>query len=127
MSNSVEEHNEEEVIHNEEEVYSNQYKRKVLEDRKYSKNKRRKNNNQNVKKEEIKIVEKVINNSFKKCKKCGKRLKLLFEFKCRCGELFCAFHRFHDQHDCSFNYREEAIKELKKMNPKIVHDKIGRL
>lgn len=119
MSNSVENHSDEEITNN------HQFKRKILEESQLNKNKRIKSDF--VEKIEIKIEEKKEKNDKKFCAKCNKRLKLLCDFTCRCGKVFCAAHRFNDQHNCSFDYRKEATKALEKTNPKIVHDKIARI
>lgn len=119
MRQSVENHGDEE-IHN-----SQQLKRKVIkEEIEVNSIKRVKHNS--VEKNETKIKEQEPLKKKKQCYFCDKKLKLLTDFSCRCGNIFCAKHRFHDQHNCTFNYRKKALKKLKEMNPKIVHDKIKR-
>jgi len=48
-------------------------------------------------------------------------------FACRCGGLFCGMHRYSDKHDCSFNYKELAQKEIRKSNPVVVAEKIQKI
>ena len=47
----------------------------------------------------------------KRCGKCNKKLKLVFE-ECRCGGKFCNLH-LHD-HECTFDYRMQRLEKLKK-------------
>lgn len=35
---------------------------------------------------------------------CKKKLKLT-DFSCRCKQRFCAEHRFFDNHNCSYDYK----------------------
>lgn len=112
--------------HSEEEIFSSQIKRKIIEETNKCLTKRRKSG-VSVKKE-VKVGSgKNAKNNSKFCEKCDKKLRLMCEFTCRCGGVFCAMHRFHDQHGCTFDYRKEAMAKLEKMNPKIVNDKITRL
>merc|ERR1712126_371101 len=53
------------------------------------------------------------------CAKCSKKLKTFNTYQCRCGSNFCGGHRFEDQHDCKFDYKAAARKELTEKNPKI--------
>ena len=59
------------------------------------------------------------------CSKCSKKLKLTNNYSCRCGNMYCANHRFHDQHDCTFDYKAIAIAKLKLQNPKLNEKKIS--
>jgi hypothetical protein len=44
---------------------------------------------------------------------CKKKLGLL-GFDCRCGHQYCAQHRAAELHSCSYDYRQDAKKELLK-------------
>lgn len=48
-----------------------------------------------------------------RCEKCKKKLGVL-EYKCKCGKLFCITHLHAEEHNCTFNYQEEAKLLLKK-------------
>lgn len=48
-------------------------------------------------------------------------------FDCRCGNLFCAIHRYSDKHDCPFDYRSAAAARIRKENPIVVAEKIQKL
>ncbi len=38
------------------------------------------------------------------------------EYKCKCGKLFCITHLHAEEHNCTFNYKEEGKEILKKRN-----------
>lgn len=59
------------------------------------------------------------------CVECGRRLKITNNYSCRCGNVYCIRHRFHDQHSCTFDYRRAAVAKLEAQNPKICGKKIG--
>ncbi|XP_061657686.1 AN1-type zinc finger protein 5-like isoform X2 [Syngnathoides biaculeatus] len=48
-------------------------------------------------------------------------------FECRCGNQFCGFHRYSDQHNCPYDYKAEAAAKIRKENPVVVADKIQRI
>lgn len=48
-------------------------------------------------------------------------------FDCRCGNLFCAIHRYSDKHDCPYDYRSAAAARIRKENPIVVAEKIQKL
>lgn len=64
-------------------------------------------------------------NELEKCvvvekkEKCGKKICFVCRKKvgligitCRCGELFCGLHRYAEEHNCTFDYKNENIKML---------------
>ncbi len=56
---------------------------------------------------------------------CRRKLGLL-PFHCRCEMDFCGHHRAAEVHNCTFDYRTEAKKELLKfMSSPIVSAKVG--
>mgnify|MGYP002775703738 FL=1 len=61
-----------------------------------------------------------------RCFACKKRVGLT-GFKCRCGNQFCAVHRYSDQHDCSFDYHSAARDSIAKANPVIKAEKIDKI
>ncbi len=59
------------------------------------------------------------------CEGCRRKLGLV-PFQCRCGMNFCAMHRQAEDHNCTFDYRNEAKKELLKfMSSPIITAKVG--
>ncbi|KAJ0973053.1 hypothetical protein J5N97_021012 [Dioscorea zingiberensis] len=61
-----------------------------------------------------------------RCSTCQKRVGLT-GFRCRCGDLFCASHRYSDTHDCSFDYKALGREEISKANPVIRAAKIIKI
>jgi len=67
-----------------------------------------------------------VNKQPKRCqfRDCKKKLPLT-KFMCKCGLYFCDFHRYPNEHNCSFDYRtesqnnEDLIKTMKCVSEKI--------
>lgn len=58
-----------------------------------------------------------------RCGSCRKRVGLT-GFKCRCGNLYCALHRYSDKHSCSYDYKAAGQEAIAKANPLVVADKV---
>ncbi|XP_057547860.1 zinc finger A20 and AN1 domain-containing stress-associated protein 8-like [Amaranthus tricolor] len=61
-----------------------------------------------------------------RCLTCRKRVGLT-GFSCRCGNLFCAAHRYSDKHDCPFDYQGAAQNAIAKANPVIKAEKLDKI
>ncbi|XP_034703915.1 zinc finger A20 and AN1 domain-containing stress-associated protein 8-like [Vitis riparia] len=61
-----------------------------------------------------------------RCSSCRKRVGLT-GFNCRCGNLFCAVHRYSDKHACPFDYRTAARDAIAKSNPVIKPEKLDKI
>ncbi|KAG6515780.1 hypothetical protein ZIOFF_026210 [Zingiber officinale] len=61
-----------------------------------------------------------------RCNSCGKRVGLT-GFSCRCGNVFCATHRYSDKHDCQFDYRQAAQDAIAKANPVVKAEKLDKI
>ncbi|XWS32550.1 hypothetical protein CRYUN_Cryun23aG0167500 [Craigia yunnanensis] len=61
-----------------------------------------------------------------RCSGCRKRVGLT-GFRCRCGELFCAEHRYSDRHDCSYDYKAAGREAIARENPVVKAAKIIRV
>ncbi|KAK9735994.1 hypothetical protein RND81_04G243500 [Saponaria officinalis] len=61
-----------------------------------------------------------------RCTSCNKRVGLT-GFNCRCGNLFCATHRYSDKHDCPFDYRMAGRDAIAKANPVIKAEKLDKI
>ncbi|NWH46918.1 ZFAN5 protein, partial [Fregata magnificens] len=61
-----------------------------------------------------------------RCFTCRKKIGLT-GFDCRCGNLFCAIHRYSDMHACPYDYKAEAAEKIRKENPIIIAEKIQKL
>lgn len=62
----------------------------------------------------------------KRCTSCNKRVGLT-GFNCRCGNLFCAVHRYSDKHGCPFDYRTAARDAIAKANPVVKAEKLDKI
>ncbi|XP_021728947.1 zinc finger A20 and AN1 domain-containing stress-associated protein 5-like [Chenopodium quinoa] len=67
----------------------------------------------------VTTVKKAVN----RCLGCGKRVGLT-GFRCRCGDLFCAEHRYSDRHDCSYDYKTAGRETIARENPVVRAAKI---
>uniref|UniRef100_A0A7M4FF62 AN1-type zinc finger protein 6 n=1 Tax=Crocodylus porosus TaxID=8502 RepID=A0A7M4FF62_CROPO len=61
-----------------------------------------------------------------RCFMCRKKVGLT-GFECRCGNVFCAMHRYSDVHSCSYNYKADAAEKIRKENPVVVGEKIQKI
>lgn len=61
-----------------------------------------------------------------RCTTCSKRVGLT-GFSCRCGNMFCAAHRYSDKHDCPFDYRAAAQTAIARANPIIKAEKLDMI
>ncbi|KAL5744412.1 hypothetical protein ACOSQ2_027528 [Xanthoceras sorbifolium] len=59
-----------------------------------------------------------------RCNNCNKKVGLM-GYKCRCGDLFCAKHRYATEHSCPFDYKKFDREILIKENPLIKVDKLA--
>ncbi|XP_074573194.1 zinc finger A20 and AN1 domain-containing stress-associated protein 4-like [Curcuma longa] len=72
------------------------------------------------------VVAKAKVGSSNRCDACRKRVGLT-GFSCRCGDVFCATHRYSDKHDCRFDYRREAQEAIAKANPVVKAEKLDKI
>ena len=93
-----------------------------------------------VKEEEPKIVETVVpaqelekSEEIKKeqadhsrCFDCKKKVGALGN-KCKCGFTYCKSHRLPEDHECTYDFKQEGAKKLAKENPAIIASKISKI
>ncbi|XP_031251108.1 zinc finger A20 and AN1 domain-containing stress-associated protein 3-like [Pistacia vera] len=77
-----------------------------------------------VKEEEKKHVE--VATGVNRCLTCRRRVGLT-GFKCRCGSLFCGTHRYPEQHQCTFDFKEMGKEQIAKANPVIKAEKLQKI
>lgn len=53
----------------------------------------------------------VLQTNFEKCWICNKRIGIL-GFDCKCGYKFCGLHRYPEEHECSYNYKQREREQL---------------
>ncbi|KAF8396121.1 hypothetical protein HHK36_017733 [Tetracentron sinense] len=61
-----------------------------------------------------------------RCNTCRKRVGLT-GFNCRCGNIFCAVHRYSDKHGCPYDYRTAARDAIAKANPVVKAEKLDKI
>ncbi|KAJ8570375.1 hypothetical protein K7X08_037347 [Anisodus acutangulus] len=61
-----------------------------------------------------------------RCTTCRKRVGLT-GFNCKCGNLFCAAHRYSDEHDCPYDYKNAGRDAIAKANPVVVAEKLNKI
>ena len=61
-----------------------------------------------------------------RCFTCRKKLGLT-GFQCKCGNYYCAMHRYSDKHDCDYDYKKAGRENLSKDNPAVISDKIVKI
>ncbi|CAN6271799.1 unnamed protein product, partial [Urochloa humidicola] len=61
-----------------------------------------------------------------RCATCRRRVGLT-GFNCRCGNMYCAVHRYSDKHDCRFDYRTAARDAIAKANPVVKAEKLDKI
>lgn len=61
-----------------------------------------------------------------KCFNCKRKVGLL-GFRCRCDFVFCSKHRYAEEHNCSFNYKNAQKEKLSEENQKVVGAKLDKL
>jgi len=57
----------------------------------------------NSKKKKVKIL---------RCFICLKKL-IIMEFKCKCNNIFCHIHRYPEEHNCTYDHKEDGKRKLK--------------
>ncbi|XP_024530247.1 zinc finger A20 and AN1 domain-containing stress-associated protein 8-like [Selaginella moellendorffii] len=61
-----------------------------------------------------------------RCNACNKRVGLT-GFNCRCGNVYCALHRYSDKHNCTYDYKSVGRDAIAKANPVVKADKIDKI
>ena len=61
-----------------------------------------------------------------RCSGCRRKVGLT-GFRCRCGELFCADHRYSDRHDCSYDYKSAGREAIARENPVVKAAKMVKI
>lgn len=61
-----------------------------------------------------------------RCSGCRRKVGLT-GFRCRCGDLFCANHRYSDRHDCSYDYKTAGREAIERENPVVKAAKIVKI
>ncbi|MBN3272302.1 ZFAN4 protein, partial [Polyodon spathula] len=63
----------------------------------------------------------------KHCFLCRKKTGLATSYECRCGNNFCATHRYAETHDCTYDYKTAGRRYLQENNPIITAPKLPKI
>ncbi|XP_062462661.1 AN1-type zinc finger protein 4 isoform X2 [Pezoporus occidentalis] len=63
----------------------------------------------------------------KHCFLCGKKTGLATTYECRCGNIFCATHRYAETHTCTYDYKSAGRRYLQETNPVVSAPKLPKI
>ncbi|NXG09199.1 ZFAN4 protein, partial [Sakesphorus luctuosus] len=63
----------------------------------------------------------------KHCFLCGKKTGLATSYECRCGNNFCASHRYAETHTCTYDYKSAGRRYLQETNPIVSAPKLPKI
>ncbi|XP_077602606.1 AN1-type zinc finger protein 4 [Crocuta crocuta] len=63
----------------------------------------------------------------KHCFLCGKKTGLATSYECRCGNNFCASHRYAEAHGCTYDYKSAGRRYLQEANPVVNAPKLPKI
>ncbi|KAM9282394.1 AN1-type zinc finger protein 4 isoform 1-T3 [Cariama cristata] len=63
----------------------------------------------------------------KHCFLCGKKTGLATSYECRCGNNFCATHRYAETHPCTYDYKNAGRRYLQETNPVVSAPKLPKI
>ncbi|XP_075279432.1 AN1-type zinc finger protein 4 isoform X2 [Opisthocomus hoazin] len=66
-------------------------------------------------------------NIIKHCFLCGKKTGLATSYECRCGNNFCATHRYAETHTCTYDYKSAGRRYLQETNPVVSAPKLPKI
>ncbi|KAJ0097222.1 hypothetical protein Patl1_29127 [Pistacia atlantica] len=61
-----------------------------------------------------------------RCPVCRKKVGPM-KYKCKCGGVFCIFHRLSEDHECCYDYKALGRQAIAKANPVIKRHKLKRI
>ncbi|XP_030654221.1 AN1-type zinc finger protein 4 isoform X4 [Nomascus leucogenys] len=61
------------------------------------------------------------------CFLCGKKTGLASSYECRCGNNFCASHRYAETHGCTYDYKSSGRRYLHEANPVVNAPKLPKI
>ncbi|KAG8551964.1 hypothetical protein GDO81_004353 [Engystomops pustulosus] len=63
----------------------------------------------------------------KHCFLCGKKTGLASSYECRCGNNFCATHRYSETHGCTYDYKTAGRRYLQETHPVVTAPKLPKI
>ncbi|CAF0778368.1 unnamed protein product [Didymodactylos carnosus] len=76
--------------------------------------------------ESISLSASSVDRKKKRCLTCNKKLTLT-DYPCRCGGHYCSLHRYANEHQCTFDYKEHGQNEIRRNMPVVQGDKITKI
>ena len=61
-----------------------------------------------------------------RCMECDKKLSIT-AIMCKCKNYYCNQHRYSEQHNCNYDYKNSGRDLLKKNNPVIEPNKVDKI
>ncbi|KAM6186155.1 AN1-type zinc finger protein 4 [Rhynchocyon petersi] len=61
------------------------------------------------------------------CFLCGRKTGLATSYECRCGNNFCASHRYAETHSCTYDYKSAGRRYLQEANPVVNAPKLPKI
>ena len=64
-----------------------------------------------------------------RCCVCNKKINTTLSdaLRCKCNATVCRLHRFPDQHNCTYDFRNENKSKLRREMPQVECDKVIRI
>ncbi|XP_053547861.1 AN1-type zinc finger protein 4 isoform X2 [Bombina bombina] len=62
-----------------------------------------------------------------RCHVCGRKTGLATSYECRCGNNFCASHRYAETHRCTYDYKASGRRRLQDSNPIVSAPKLPKI
>ncbi|XP_038638826.1 AN1-type zinc finger protein 4 isoform X2 [Scyliorhinus canicula] len=75
----------------------------------------------------VKAVTQPKKKNAKHCFLCGKKTGLATSYECRCGNNFCATHRYAETHECTYDYKTAGRRYLQETNPVVSAPKLPKI
>jgi len=62
-----------------------------------------------------------------KCAECNCKLNITNNVECNCGKILCYTHRYHNTHNCNYDFKTKERENLAKLNQKICFEKVIKI
>ena len=64
----------------------------------------------------------------KNCQFADCKIKLkITDFSCKCKNTYCSKHRYAEDHECSYDYKQTGNELLTKQLIKVIRDKLDKI
>jgi len=62
-----------------------------------------------------------------RCNMCNIKVNITNSITCKCEQLLCYKHRYHNEHNCTFDHKTADREQLAKINQKVEKSKIDKI